>query len=95
MKSGTPCTTADMKVPAIKTVMPPMITAEQRPPSMTGPTAMRLAAAAAEKAGRVINVTDDLPKTFVITTPPGKKAGEDMVYLCQLSTGTLKKRSGR
>lgn len=27
----------------------------------------------AEKAGRVINVTDDLPKTFVITTPPGKK----------------------
>ena len=49
----------------------------------------------AEKAGRVINVTDDLPKTFVITTPPGKKTGEDMVYLCQLSTGTLKKRSGR
>ena len=47
----------------------------------------------AEKAGRVINVTDDLPKTFVITTSPGKKAGEDMVYLCQLSTGTLKKRS--
>ena len=41
----------------------------------------------AEKAG--------LPKTFVITTPTGKKAGEDMVYLCQLSTGTLKKRSGR
>ena len=35
------------------------------------------------------------PKTFVITTPPGKKTGEDMVYLCQLSTGTLKKRSGR
>ena len=47
----------------------------------------------AEKAGQVINVTDDLPKTFVITTPPGKKTGEDMVYLCQLSTGTLKKRS--
>ena len=47
----------------------------------------------AEKAGRVINVTDDLPKTFVITTPPGKKTGEEMVYLCQLSTGTLKKRS--
>ena len=40
-------------------------------------------------------MTDDLPKTFVITTTPGKKAGEDMVYLCQLSTGTLKKRSGR
>ena len=47
----------------------------------------------AEKAGRVINVTDDLPKSFGITTPPGKKTGEDMVYLCQLSTGTLKKRS--
>ena len=47
----------------------------------------------AEKAGRVISVTDDLPKTFVVTTPPGKKTAENMVYLCQLSTGTLKKRS--
>ena len=27
----------------------------------------------AEKDGRVVNVTDDLPKTFVITTRPGKK----------------------
>ena len=47
----------------------------------------------AEKAGRVISVTDDLPKTFVVTTPPGKKTAENRVYLCQLSTGTLKKRS--
>lgn len=49
----------------------------------------------AEKGGRVINVTDDLPKTFVVTTPPKKKASDSTVYLCQLSTGTLKKRSGK
>ena len=46
----------------------------------------------AEALGQVVPC-DDLPKTFVVTTPPGKKTGEDMVYLCQLSTGTLKKRS--
>ena len=49
----------------------------------------------AEKAGRVISVTDDLPKAFVVTTPPGKKTAENRVYLCQLSTGTLRKRSGK
>ena len=48
----------------------------------------------AEAMGQVVPC-DDLPKTFVVTTPPGKKTGEDMVYLCQLSTGTLRKRSGR
>jgi len=51
--------------------------------------------AAAEKAGQVVNVTYELPKTFVVTTPRGKKAKEHTVYLCQLSAGTLKKRSGR
>ncbi|MFR3991804.1 MAG: extracellular matrix regulator RemB [Angelakisella sp.] len=49
----------------------------------------------AEKAGRVINVTDDLPKDLCHHHPARQKTGEDMVYLCQLSTGTLKKRSGR
>ena len=49
----------------------------------------------AEKAGRVISVTDDLPKAFVVTIPPGKKTAENRVYLCQLSTGTLRKRSGK
>ena len=49
----------------------------------------------AEKAGRVISATDDLPKIFVVTTPPGKKTAENRVYLCQLSTGTLRKRSGK
>ena len=51
--------------------------------------------AAAEKAGCVVNVTQELPKTFVVTTPPHKKRTENTVYICQLSTGTLKKRSGR
>lgn len=36
----------------------------------------------AEKAGRVINVTDDLPKTFVITTPPGAKKPARIWCIC-------------
>ena len=50
VKSGTPSTTADMKVPASSTAMPAMITSEQRPPSMTGPSRMRLSAAVSENA---------------------------------------------
>ena len=52
---------------------------------------------AAEKGGQVVNVTSELPKTFVLAVPPGKKAREKTstkVYICQLSTNTLKKRSG-
>ena len=51
---------------------------------------------AAEKCGQVTNVTSELPKTFVLSVPPGKKArekGHTKVYICQLSTNTLKKRS--
>ena len=50
----------------------------------------------AEKSGQVVNVTADLPKTFVLTTKPGCKAREkdsSRVYICQLSTNTLKKRT--
>lgn len=46
----------------------------------------------AEKAGRVVTVADDLPKTFVLC---GKSRRECRVYLSQISTSTLKKRSGR
>ena len=45
--------------------------------------------AAAEKAGRVVTVTGELPKSFIVTT------GESpAVYISQISAGTLKKRSG-
>ncbi len=44
---------------------------------------------AAEKTGRVVNVTSELPKSFIVMT------GENpTVYISQISAGTLKKRSG-
>ena len=45
--------------------------------------------ARAEKEGRVVNVTAELPKSFIVTT--GEKA---KVYISQISAATLKKRSG-
>ncbi len=45
--------------------------------------------AAAEKNGRVVSVTDELPKSFIVMR--GKPA---TVYLSQISASTLKKRSG-
>lgn len=46
----------------------------------------------AEKAGQVVTVADDLPKTFVLC---GKSRRECRVYLSQISTSTLKKRTRR
>ena len=43
----------------------------------------------AEKAGRVISVTDDLPKSFALCQD---KRGRVTVYLSQLSSATLKGR---
>lgn len=64
----------------------------------------------AEKMGRVVNVSDELPKSFIICSDEedhrdsrrpgpvrGGKAGEGgnmKVYLSQLSPQTLSKRSG-
>ena len=42
----------------------------------------------AEKAGKVINVSDELPSSFIVT---GKE--ENTIYLSQLSTQTLYKRA--
>ena len=44
---------------------------------------------AAEQAGEVVNVADDLPKSFVVCAEGGKKR----VYLYQLNTATLLKRA--
>lgn len=48
----------------------------------------------AEKAGRVVSVSGELPKSFALCK---KKGEEPMVYLSQLSSATLKGRveSGR
>ena len=43
----------------------------------------------AEREGRVVNVSDDLPKSFTLCQ---NKAGEVTVYLSQLSSATLYKR---
>lgn len=56
--------------------------------------------ASQEKAHRVINVSTELPKSFIVCrqgTPaghPGAKRPETRVYVSQISCATLKKRSG-
>ena len=42
----------------------------------------------AEQNGEVITVTDDLPKSFLLTS----EFGMDRVYLCQFNAATLEKR---
>lgn len=45
----------------------------------------------AEKEGRVVNVSYDLPKTFVVA---GEKNKNIKVYISQISSSTLLKRTG-
>ncbi len=47
--------------------------------------------AAAQKAGRVVDVSDGLPKSFVLCRPD---QGPPTVYTSQISTATLLRRSG-
>ena len=47
--------------------------------------------AQAEKAGIVENVCYDLPKSFIVCR---NKNGEDKVYIAQISSTTLQKRTG-
>ena len=42
----------------------------------------------AEENGQVITVTDDIPKSFLVTA----EYGMDKVYLCQFNAATLEKR---
>ncbi len=44
-----------------------------------------------EKKGRVVNVSDDLPRAAVVCG----RGEETVVYISQLSTKTLVKRAGR
>lgn len=43
-----------------------------------------------EKNGRIINVSYELPKSFIVCID--RKTREKRVYLCQLSPSTLQKR---
>jgi hypothetical protein len=50
----------------------------------------------AEKAGQIVNISDDLPKSFIVcseddTLSPGN--GRTKIYLSQLASSTLLKRS--
>lgn len=47
--------------------------------------------ALSEKAGEVINITYELPKTFVVVKK--KKSNKKKVYISQLSSTTLQKRN--
>lgn len=42
-----------------------------------------------EREGRIVNVTEDLPKSFAVCQKKNKKP---TIYLCQLSSSTLKGR---
>ena len=45
----------------------------------------------AEKQGKVINVSQELPKSFVICN----ENNEYIIYICQLAPNTLIKRAGQ
>lgn len=45
----------------------------------------------AEKKGRVVNVSAELPKSFVLC----KERDEEIIYICQLSPVTLIKRASQ
>lgn len=47
--------------------------------------------AQAEKSGHVVNVSAELPKSFVVCQ---KEDGQVTVYISQISTSTLRKRTG-
>ncbi|MGI6264918.1 MAG: extracellular matrix regulator RemB [Acutalibacteraceae bacterium] len=52
--------------------------------------ATRAFLADAEKGGRVVNVTDELPRSFVVCAD---RQGNETVYICQLAPATLRKRA--
>lgn len=44
----------------------------------------------AEREGRVVSVSEDLPRSFVLARRDGQ---ETMIYLCQLSASALRRRT--
>lgn len=47
----------------------------------------------AQKDGKVITVTDDLPKSFIVCTDEDDRS-KKIIYLSQISSQTLLKRAG-
>ena len=52
----------------------------------------RMFLADAEKGGRVVNVSPELPRSFVVCADG---EGNETVYICQISAATLRKRNKR
>ncbi|WP_433406842.1 extracellular matrix regulator RemB [Caproicibacterium lactatifermentans] len=50
----------------------------------------RVYLANSEKAGHVVNVSMDMPKSFVLCCPPG---GRETVYITPISSATLLRRA--
>ena len=58
----------------------------------------------AEKAGQIVNISDDLPKSFIVCTEDSIQSKKDgspfaeecrtKIYLSQLASSTLYRRSG-
>lgn len=48
---------------------------------------------AAQRAGKVREVSGELPKAFIVCAGRGRER-EETVYLSQISSGTLRKRAG-
>ena len=49
----------------------------------------------AEKAGRVVNVSDELPRSFVVCSDENAGSKDSQkIFISQLSSQTLMKRSG-
>lgn len=44
----------------------------------------------AQKGGRVFNISDEFPKTYIVCVD---SAGKETVYISQISSATLRKRS--
>lgn len=55
----------------------------------TGSNISRQFLAKAQKADRVVSVTDDLPRSFIVC----KDGNKETVYLTQLSSSTLQRRN--
>ena len=55
----------------------------------TGSKSTREYLAKAQREGRVVNVTSELPKSFIVC----EEQGREIVYLSQMSPATLQKRT--
>ncbi|MBE6778269.1 MAG: DUF370 domain-containing protein [Ruminococcaceae bacterium] len=49
----------------------------------------------AQRAGEVITVSPELPRSFAVCAPSRRQGRRQQVYICQLAPRTLQKRSSK